>query len=156
LNHSNPIMSTLSTFEVPFTNLSYEYFALPASYPVQPYDDQELQPATYNQIKDQAGYITILLPLSGNLGITLPDTMEISTDEEGVIYNLHLSLEHEESLDQNGRLAMISLSVDFPETVSKEGKWQIIVSAPADAGSEISILSSKLGKVVMDANILPT
>jgi|GEM_PF-3182938 len=147
-------MSTLPTFEVSFTNLSYEYFALPESYPVQPFDAQELQPATYNQIKEQAGYITILLPLPGNLGVTLPDTMEISTDEEGVIYNLNLLLNHEESLDDQGRLAMISLSVDFPEMVSTEGQWQILVSAPASAGSEISIARKKLGKVVMDANIM--
>ncbi|RFM31816.1 hypothetical protein [Chitinophaga silvisoli] len=149
-------MSTFSTFEVPFTNFSCEYFELPASYPVQPFDDQELQPATYNQIKEQAGYLTVLLPLPGNLGVTLPDTLEISTDEEGVIYNLSLSLNHEESLDDNGRLAMISLSVDFPDIVSTEGKWQILVSAPAAAGGEVSILDRKLGKVVMDSNILPT
>jgi hypothetical protein len=149
-------MSTLSTFEVSFTNSSYEYFALPASYPVQPFDDQELQPATYNQVKEQAGYITILLPLPGNLGLSLPETLEISTDEEGVMYNLNLLLNHEESLDENGRLAMISLSVDFPASVNTEGKWQILVSAPAAAGGEVGILDRKLGKVVMDSNILPT
>ncbi|SFW67767.1 hypothetical protein [Chitinophaga sancti] len=148
-------MSTLSMFEVSFTNLSYEYFALPASYPIQPYNDQELQPATYNQIKDQAGYITILLPLSGNLGVSLPDTLEISTDDKDVVYHLNLILNHEESLDENGRLAMISLSVDFPEDVSTEGKWQVMVSAPADAGGEFRMFSNKRGKVMMDSNIMP-
>ncbi|WP_343691271.1 hypothetical protein [Chitinophaga sp.] len=148
-------MSTMSTFEVPFTNFSCEYFALPQNYPIQPFDAQELQPATYNQIKEQAGYITVLLPLPGNLGVTLPDTLEISTDEEGVIYNLNFLLDHEESLDENGRLAMISLSVDFPETVNTEGQWEIFVSAPAGAGGEVTILDRHLGKVVMDSNILP-
>lgn len=148
-------MSTMSTFEVPFTNLSCEYFALPQAYPIQPFDAQELQPATYNQVKEQAGYITVLLPLPGNLGVTLPELLEISTDEEGAIYNLNLLLDHEETLDDNGRLAMISLSVDFPETVSTEGQWQIFVSAPAGASGEITIMDRHLGKVVMDSNILP-
>jgi len=146
-------MSTLSTFEVPFINLSYEYFALPATYPVQPYTLEQLQPASYTQTKDQSGFVTTILALPGNLGVVLPDTLQVSVDGDDVVYTLSIGLNNEENLDTNGRLAMLSFAIEFPDDVSAEGKWQIEVEGVALANARGGKL---VGKVVMDSNILPS
>jgi hypothetical protein len=145
-------MSTLSTFEVSFTNLSYEYFALPASYPVQPYEAQQLQPASYTQTKDQTGFVTVILPLPGNLGVELPETLQVTADGEEVIYKLSIGLRNNDGLDENGRLAMLSFSVEFPDDISAEGKWEVEIEPAAIATARGGKL---VGKVVMDSNILP-
>lgn len=146
-------MNTLSTFEVPFTNLSYEYFALPDSYPVQPFDDQELQPASYTQTKEQTGFVTVILPLSENQGVVLPDTLQITEDGDETVYRLCIGLSSNPGLDENGRLAMLSFAVEFPDEVSTEGKWRIEIEPATPANARGGKL---VGKVVMDSNILPS
>lgn len=150
-------MSTLSTFEVPFINLSFEYFALPATYPVQPYTLEQLQPASYTQTKEQSGFVTTILALPGNLGVVLPDTLQVSVDGEDVVYTLSIGLNNDENLDTDGRLAMLSFAIEFPADVSADGKWVIAIEGASTSASAARASGGKLvGKVVMDSNILPS
>jgi phage tail protein X len=128
------------SLEIPFTNLSYEYIALPEGYPVQPYNDQALQAAVYTASKGRSGYVTVLLPLTGNLAVTLPDMLEA----EEAVYHFAIGLKHDESLDDKGRLAMISMAVEFPDVVAKEGLWDVVVA-----------WEDKARNVVMYTNMLP-
>lgn len=147
-------MDTQPSLPIPFASFSLNYIPLPADYPILPLNAQQCQPAAYTQGELEAIYVTIVLPLPDKMCIELPDG--VSFTEGGVhdIYKCVIQLGNDVESDPDGRLAMISFSINISEGMNPAGHWEIeVLDAPGegDEGNE-----GTLGKVVMDANMLPT
>jgi hypothetical protein len=142
---------------IPFEDFMLEYATLPQYYPKLPLNALQQQPAAYTQGTLERIYVTIVVPLPGNLFIDLPVQLSYIDGGEVDTYFCGIQLTNtgvSDVVTASGRLAIISFSVVMDGEMSAEGQWKITVNNPENKGIDLG--RDSLGKVVMDSNILPT
>lgn len=147
-------MDTQNPLSVPFADFSLTYIPLPEDYPILPLTDQQFQPAAYTQGQGDAIYVTIVLPLPGQMSIELPHGISYKESGERDTYKCVLQLMDDVESGLEARLALLKFSINLSDQMSPEGNWEIEVLVPKTEGGEGN--EGTLGKVVMDANMLPT
>jgi hypothetical protein len=136
---------------IPFINFDLNYSPLPPNYPVHQLSPLEFQPAAYTQGDKNHIYVTIVLPLPGQLFIELPNGIGYRRDGVKHVFTCEIQLMNDLDSQPTGRLGIMGFSIDIAEGMSCESQWEILVSEIEGGENDTS-----LGKVVMDANILPT
>jgi hypothetical protein len=144
-------MQTDTPTPIPYINFDVNYSPLPLYYPKLPLSALEFQPAAYTQGTGGTIYVTIVIPLPEQMFIDLPVYIGFTGSREKGTYYCGIQLKNDSDGDINGRLGIMSFSIDITEQMSCHGQWEIQVTDPQHGQ-----LSDSLGKVVMDANILPT
>lgn len=147
-------MDTKIPSPIPFTNFELNYSPLPLDYPRLPLASLEFQPAAYTQGNEKTIYVTIIVPLPKQMFIVLPSGIGYIMDGDRNVYTCEIQLMNDLDSANTGRLGIMSFSIDISEGMSCEGRWDIQVIDPESGGGNGN--SGGLGKVVMDANILPT
>ena len=69
-------------------------------------------------------------------------------------YTCEIQLTNDVESELEGRLGILSFSISLSEGMKCQGQWEIVVLDPPGGGEGGN--EGNLGKVVMDANILPT
>lgn len=145
-------MDTTIPLPIEYADFMLEYATLPDYYPKLPLNALQQQPAAYTQGTSEKIYVTIIVPLPGNLYIDLPVNLSYIDGGEVDTYLCGIQLNNGDLSAPGGRLGIISFSVLMAGDMSPEGQWKITVNNPASD----RLGKDSLGKVVMDSNILPT
>lgn len=147
-------MDTQIPSPIPFVDFTLKYIPLPEGYPILPLSPLQYQPAAYTQGNEESIYVTILVPLPGQMFIELPHGIGYVKGVPNDTYTCELQLTNDIESELEGRLGILSFSISLSEGMKCQGQWEIAVLDPASGGGEEN--EGSLGKVVMDANILPT
>lgn len=148
----DPIHVGFLTFDLNYTDL------IPHHYPHLPIAALGLQPATYAQVHANYIYVAVVIPVTAEQTLQRPDWLEMTT------YSLHetgdtvftfkcvLEVNRYNENDELTRLAMVGFSAFSPENIANGD--QVRISLDIVHGSKEPI--GNVGKVVMDANVMPT
>lgn len=145
-------MDTQIPSPIPFVNFTLNYAPLPECYPILELSDMQFQPAAYTQGDEDNIYVTILVPLPGQMFIELPQGIGYQKALPKDTYTCVIQLINDNDSESEGRLGMLSFSINVSEGMQCHAQWEIVVLNPDIPGEN----ETSLGKVVMDANILPT
>ena len=137
-----------------FDSFELFYIELPENYPEQPIRELGPQPAAYTQGDYTNLFVTMVMPLSAQHALQQPEYMEmkISGRPETYLFECTFRLTGDNTTHISARLAIVEFSVTLPEEVNRDGSIKIAVyvndgAVPPD---------DNIGKVVMDANMIPT
>lgn len=139
----------MSTYELTVTDATVNYTALPVNYP-QLSGGNTYQPAAYTEVSEGLISYAILLPIDAQEKVETPDT--VNYEESTNMITCMLTVKPDTNTPDE-RLAMIKFSL-IPQGGAPTASTTILVKE--EESSENGYTDKKLGKVVMDSNILPT
>ena len=149
---NDPIHVDFTSFDLNYTD------SIPAHYPHLPVAALGLQPATYAQVRANNIYVAVVIPVMADQTFELPACLDMTT------YSLHetgdtvftfkciLEVNRYHANEEPTRLALIYFSAFSPENIADDD--QVRISLDIVHGSKVP--DGNVGKVVIDANVMPT
>jgi len=137
----------MSTYNLSVVNTEINYTDLPAGYP-QLSGGDTYQTAAYTEGTSSQISFAIVLPVDAAERVVVPGSVIYNSDNGGMIYCTLTIIEGDSTSEQ---LAMIKFSV-APQAGAEHAPITIFVD---EGSTHEGLQDRKLGKVVMDANILP-
>jgi hypothetical protein len=137
----------MSTYNLTVVDTEINYTDLPANYPQLSTGDT-YQPAAYTEATSSQIGFAILLPVDAAERVVVPGSVLYNSDNGGMIYCPLTIITGDSTTEQ---LAMIKFHV-VPQAGAEHAPITIFVD---EGSTQEGLQDRKLGKVVMDANILP-
>ncbi|THU39590.1 hypothetical protein FAM09_13900 [Niastella caeni] len=136
-----------------FNSFDLHYIPLPENYSILPITALGPQPAAYAQGTFEMLYVTIAIPVSGQHTLIQPEGIGLTMSDLPKTYMFRCTFAMgSDQANVQARLALIGFSVCMPRGVAKDDLVQLSIYVIPDPKKP----DDNVGKVVMDANILPT
>jgi hypothetical protein len=128
--------------------LPVQYVPLPAPYPRLPLGPVELQPVSYTQGNNGIVFVTLLVPLAAHQKLGDDLQIEVIGMPGMVTYQCSISIVIDTSFSDQDQLALTSFA--FP---SDQALYKVAIEVNID---DEGTSGGGGGRVVMDANMMPT
>lgn len=148
-------MPKVESTTIPVDNGTLHYITLPRHYPTlgDPCLDNLYQPAAYTQTSGTVACFAVLVPIAEGRAAVIPSEMVYDTSGATPFLGCVIDIIADETaLDD--RLAMFSFSITSTDSSVLNAPIEIEVDDSYSGTGKLS--SNKLGKVVMDSNVMPT
>ena len=134
-----------------FEKFALDNAPLPHYYPVLPIKALGHQPAVYAQGNSTTLYVAIMIPLFAGEALEQPQNADLKTSGDSETYTCECSfLVVKDGGPVSDSLAVVKFSVGLPEDLTPDTKVRVAVYVTDP------IIGDNVGKVVMDATMLPT